>query len=161
MKNTALVIALSLSFGNAPLSADNSIYLGGSRQSEYRGDNWAIELGFHTFKSKYFIAQGSLMYFKQNRQFYEGGNASISISTGQPLSLYTGLGGFIGRHEECIDDARVKVCRDSFTAGMYPEAGLILTLNGAHIGAFARRYKTFDRGDNHFTMYGLKIGSSF
>lgn len=154
------MVFLSL-LASAPLLANNSVYLGGSTQSAYRGDNWAVELGFHTFHREYFLIQGSLMYFRQNNQFYEGGNASFNISTGRPISLYAGLGGFIGRHEECIDDARINVCRDSFTAGIYPEAGLILTFSGAQIGAFARRYKTFDRGDNHFTMYGLKIGNSF
>jgi len=164
MKNSILILLLF--FALTPVQADDnyfesSYYIGGSTDSLQSNDNWTAEMGFHTFFSRYFLVQGSLMYFEQSDDFYGGGNLSFSITNGQPISLYTGIGAFTGTHEECREVSSGEICSDTFTGGVYPEAGIILTAAGAHIGVFARRYKTFESGNNNFTMYGLKLGASY
>lgn len=99
------------------------------------------------------------MRFKHNGDNYYGTNVSASLSVGNKLKAYSGLGGFVARLEDCDYDAKTneKTCTEDYTIGLYPEVGVLLSIFKATIGVYGRYYKTYDDEANEYRMMGFRL----
>jgi len=150
-----MLTAVALLFGCLNTVQADSWYVG-VLSDELKEDS-TIEIGGSGFVSDHAFGQVSLFRLGSDDKIYTGFNASLSYAIGNPLSVYTGLGFFLGEYEDCEYLNFRKVCDDSdYAIGLYPEVGALLTIGGVQLGAYARHFAAFS-GENS-TMYGFRIG---
>ena len=115
---------------------------------------WKSDIG-----SKGYVS-GSLMLFGHDDKAFDAANLSFGYTTGNKVKAFSGLGAFIGKHEECGDHNGYSgpVCKYDFTSGVYPELGVQTSIKNIRISAYSRYYFTFDAGNQKYWLYGLNFG---
>lgn len=157
MKQLLLIL---LSFLGASLShaEASTIYLG-SLESDF-GYGSLNEIGMQAVTSANNLANISIMEFDHKGNSYEGINVSANLFIGGKLKAYSGIGGFFAKYDDCEFDfsKSEKDCTSIYTYGMYPEVGVLLSIQKLTLGAYGRYYKTFKDDSREYSAYGFKIG---
>ena len=146
-----------------------NMYIGGLKDDD--GPGAVDEIGFIEEIQPHVLAQSSLMRFIHNGNDYYGANVSASLSVGNKLKAYSGLGGFVARLEDCRYELKTNnetnektnetTCTEDYTIGLYPEVGVLLTILKASVGIYGRYYKTYDDEANEYGMMGFKLAYKF
>ncbi len=160
MKNSFLILSILLSQLGASLSHAEAptVYLG-SLESDF-GYGSLNEIGMQVVTSPNNLANVSIMEFDHKNNTYEGVNVSASLFIGGKLKAYSGLGGFFAKYDDCeVDFSKSEEdCISVYTYGMYPELGILLSIQKLTLGAYGRYYKTFKDDSREYSAYGFKIG---
>ena len=153
-------ITLALAFLLISTSAYSEKIVFAGLLKEDINQSGVAEIGIRYSEAGLLYGSGSLMWFVHEDNLYNGINASIGLNYGTDLKLYAGVGGFFGEYEACesVGSDGTKKCDSDYTGGLYPELALQMPISKFRVSAYTRYYRTFDAGNNEYTMIGMFIG---
>ena len=156
-----LFLILSIFLTNLSQAESATIYLG-SLESEF-GYGSLNEIGIQSEISANRLGSISVMEFDHKGSTYQGVNISTSLFIGGKLKAYSGIGGFFAKYDDCeMDFSKAeKDCTSIYTYGVYPELGILLSMQKLTLGAYGRLYKTFKDDSREYSAYGFKVGYEF
>lgn len=159
MKYLSFILLFSLSnWSQAELV---TVYIA-SLESDF-GYGSLNEIGMQSQASPNTLGSVSFMEFDHKGNTYEGVNVSASLFIGGKLKAYSGIGGFFAKYDDCETkfSKAEEDCTSIYTYGVYPEVGVLLSIQKIKIGAYGRLYKTFKDDSREYHAYGFKIGYEF
>ncbi len=160
MKTLSSILLISLtSFSQAQTQAQTPTVYVGSLESEF-GYGSLNEIGMQSKAGPNTLGSVSVMEFTHKENTYEGVNVSASLFIGDKLKAYSGMGGFFAKYDDCeVNFSKAeKDCTSIYTYGIYPEVGIILSIQKIKLGAYSRLYKTFKGDSREYFAHGFKVG---
>lgn len=156
-----LFLILSIFLTNLSQAESATLYVA-SLKSNF-GYGSLNEIGIQSQTSPNNLANISLIEFDHKGNSYEGVNISASLFIGGKLKAYSGVGGFFAKYDDCeVDFSNAeKDCTSIYTYGLYPEVGILLSIQKLRFGAYGRLYKTFKDDSREYHAYGFKVGYEF
>lgn len=151
---------LLLAFITTNTYADNVVFAGLMKEDINQSGVAEIGIKMPAGDSENLEISWSTMLFAHEDNIYDGFNFSINTTFGTDLRPYLGIGAYAGEYKACETNKKTgeETCEYNYTAGVYPEAGVQLSLDKFRLGFYTRMYKTFDAGNNDYKMFGLYLG---
>jgi len=151
---------------------DSFVFLGSMKELNKKNETIHsnfFEVGGRVDVSAYSFVNISFMVLEHEENIYQEYqdklhttfSLGLNIFVGEDIRPYIGLGALLGGRKECerSNETFEESCDLNFVAGIYPEAGIQISLYDFRAGIYSRFFKTFDvSNSDEKEMLGMYVG---